>query len=383
MAVAVSSGSQSTRSPEPMGLVVSSIIGAVVVLAAIALVLRGIPALWDGLANSVGIHDSLVRIVFQVILQMAAVVGLMYLASKIGVGQIAQGLRGGIFLMVCVGFLGCFALAGLYRSINQGFSAANIVVILFYVVIVFLLVQLFRTGKFTQWSMIVDRAGWFDTHTHKRTQGLLVRRLTIFGILLVAGSGIWTLAHPLHGYLPRSQEITMPTGEKRSNRLGDWVIFGDRVEAEKAPEVPKASASDAERAAYEAKREEVRIENRARPRIDNGITLLPDLEYTVPLILILASLWFAWRTVNHPTFADFLIATQAEINKVSWTPRRALIRDALVVLVSLVLVTIFLFVVDLFWSAVLSSRYIAVLPTEKEQQEASKGSSNPKPVQDW
>jgi preprotein translocase SecE subunit len=364
-----------------MGLVVSSIIGAVVVLAAVALVLRGIPALSDGLANSIGIHDYLVRVVFQVILQMAAVVGLVYLASKIGVGQIAQGLRGGIFLMVGVGFLGCFALAGLYRSINHGFSAANIVVMLFYVVIVFLLVQLFRTGKFTQWSMIVDRAGWFDTHTHKRTQGLLVRRLTIFGILLVAGTGIWTLSQ--HGYLARNQEITMPNGEKRSNRLGDWVVFGDRVEAEKAPEAPKASASDAERAAYDAKREEVRIENRARPRVDNGITLLPDLEYTVPLILIVASLWLAWRTVNHPTFADFLIATQAEINKVSWTPRRALIRDALVVLVSLVLVTIFLFVVDLFWSAVLSSRYIAVLPTEKEQQEASKGSSNPKPVQDW
>ena len=64
-------------------------------------------------------------------------------------------------------------------------------------------------------------------------------------------------------------------------------------------------------------------------------------------------------------FADFLIATEAEINKVSWTSRQALIRDTIVVLTTLFLLTVFLFVVDLFWSSVLSSRYIGVLPTAR------------------
>ncbi len=35
------------------------------------------------------------------------------------------------------------------------------------------------------------------------------------------------------------------------------------------------------------------------------------------------ALWLAWRVVNVPSFADFLIATEAELNKVSWTTRRA------------------------------------------------------------
>ena len=39
-----------------------------------------------------------------------------------------------------------------------------------------------------------DGAGrWFDANSYKRTQGLRVRRLTMLGILLVAGSGVWTM----------------------------------------------------------------------------------------------------------------------------------------------------------------------------------------------
>src|SRR2546430_6963945 len=37
---------------------------------------------------------------------------------------------------------------------------------------------------------------------------------------------------------------------------------------------------------------------------------------TLPLLLAAASLWLAYRVVNYPTFADFLIATEAEMNKV-------------------------------------------------------------------
>ena len=165
---------------------------------------------------------------------------------------------------------------------------------------------------------------------------------------MVAGSGIYADQPQLFAAKYRSD---LPSGEKVSNRLGDWVVNGDHRDPLDAPKpAPKADAPDAEKAAFEAEKEHVRLENRARPRMDNGITLLPDLQFTIPLILIAATLWLAWRVVNYPVFADFLIATEAEINKVSWTSRRALFRDAIVVLVSLVLVTIFLFFVDLFWA---------------------------------
>ena len=130
MAVAASS-SHSTKPPEPMGLAVSSVIGAVLSLAAAALVLRGVPVIWDGLAASLGIHDPIVRLSVQVVAQLAAAVGIIFLVSKIGVGQIATGLRGGIFLMIAVGFIGFFAIKGLYSAIGEGFSFAHIVVMLF------------------------------------------------------------------------------------------------------------------------------------------------------------------------------------------------------------------------------------------------------------
>ena len=52
------------------------------------------------------------------------------------------------------------------------------------------------------------------------------------------------------------------------------------------------------------------------PFSDQQVTLLSDVRFTVPLILGAMTLWFAYRIVNFPGFADFLIATEAEINKV-------------------------------------------------------------------
>ena len=72
------------------------------------------------------------------------------------------------------------------------------------------------------------------------------------------------------------------------------------------------------------------------------------------LLLAAMGIWFAWRAVNFPTFADFLIATEAELNKVSWTSRKRLVQDTIVVLVTLFLFTIFLLVVDATWGWVLS-----------------------------
>ncbi|HXG10651.1 MAG TPA: preprotein translocase subunit SecE [Gemmataceae bacterium] len=108
------------------------------------------------------------------------------------------------------------------------------------------------------------------------------------------------------------------------------------------------------------------------------LTLLPAVRFTLPLLLAACSLWLAWRVVNVPTFADFLIATEAEMNKVSWTSRRRLFQDTIVVLTCVVLLTIFLLVADLIWANLL--RGIGVLrfgasPVEV-QKEAQKARSS-------
>jgi preprotein translocase SecE subunit len=89
------------------------------------------------------------------------------------------------------------------------------------------------------------------------------------------------------------------------------------------------------------------------------VTLLPSLQVTLPVLLAFAAFWLAYRVVNVPVFADFLIATEAELNKVSWTTQRRLIQDTIVVLVTVILLTVFLFVVDQIWAWVLS--HIGVL----------------------
>jgi preprotein translocase SecE subunit len=98
-----------------------------------------------------------------------------------------------------------------------------------------------------------------------------------------------------------------------------------------------------------------------------SLTLLPSVQYTLPLFLIAVTLWLAWRVVNYPAFADFLIATEAELNKVSWTTRRKLVQDTVVVLLTVMLMAIFLFAMDQAWSHLLSWKQIGVIQINREQ----------------
>ena len=69
--------------------------------------------------------------------------------------------------------------------------------------------------------------------------------------------------------------------------------------------------------------------------------------------------WVIFRIVHFPPFAEFLIATEAEMNKVSWTSKDDLIRATTVVLTTVVLMAVFLFLVDTLWTFIL--RMIGVL----------------------
>ena len=66
-----------------------------------------------------------------------------------------------------------------------------------------------------------------------------------------------------------------------------------------------------------------------------------------PSALVLG--WFIFRIVQFPPFAEFLIATEAEMNKVSWTSKDDLYRATIVVLATVLLMAVFLFGVDWLW----------------------------------
>jgi preprotein translocase SecE subunit len=387
MAVAVQSSAEAKTS-QSLGLAASSAIGAVFVLAAAALVLRGIPVLWEsGVHQAItGATNSFISAALLILAQVGAVVGLIYVGGKLGSGKQATGIRGGILFMILVAFTVFFcsrAIFLIFGRMQRGETGTfgAILLILLNAVLLGLVVQFFRTGRFTRWSVEVDRQGWLSTYNYKRSQGLKVRRLTMLGLLLIAGTGIWTLVH--HDYLPKNA-IVRVDGQERENRLGDWVIGGTEMNPVAVPPL-KVTENEDQRKQNDDARARARTENLGRPRIDGGFTVLSDLAFTIPLLLVGASLWFAWRSVNYPTFADFLIATEAEINKVSWTTRKALIRDTIVVLVCLLLLTLFLFVVDVFWNFLLSREMVRVLPTASERQAAQEQNQqvDPKAGETW
>lgn len=68
--------------------------------------------------------------------------------------------------------------------------------------------------------------------------------------------------------------------------------------------------------------------------------------------LLLAGLWLGYRIVNVPQFADFLIAVEAEMNKVSWPSRPQLVRSSVVVIFVIFALALVLFGFDLVWRTI-------------------------------
>ncbi len=83
-------------------------------------------------------------------------------------------------------------------------------------------------------------------------------------------------------------------------------------------------------------------------------TILADqiapIRVGVPTALAVLGGWFAWRVINYPRFADFLIAVEGEMDKMSWPDWPYLWRALGVVLTMLVLFTTYMFICDIFWN---------------------------------
>ncbi|MCG8587251.1 MAG: preprotein translocase subunit SecE [Pirellulales bacterium] len=75
-------------------------------------------------------------------------------------------------------------------------------------------------------------------------------------------------------------------------------------------------------------------------------------EIVVPLAILLVGAWLSFRLVQWPKFADFLIAVEAEMNKVSWPTRAELFRASMVVLATIFIMTIALFAFDYIWTQI-------------------------------
>jgi preprotein translocase SecE subunit len=304
MATAVEPGSQPRTPSAPMNLPLASVLGAVYVAAVLAVVLLAIPSLW---VTKVGpaLNDQLLTGLSRLVAQVVVLGGLFWFGRKILGDNAPKGVHGGIFLVISWAIAIFFLWRAVALNIEGG--AGIIAAGVFAAFLLYLAVR-HLTGPRGQARMIsLEEQGWFSTAGYKPSLGQKARRLTILGFLLVGGTGIWALSSG--GSLPENWTLAMP------------------------------------------------FENPSQ------ITVLPDARLTIPVLLSILTLWFAWRAVNIPTFAEFLIATEAEMNKVSWTPKKRLGQDTVVVLTTTLLMALFLLVVDLFWGWLLST--VGVLPSGK------------------
>lgn len=86
-----------------------------------------------------------------------------------------------------------------------------------------------------------------------------------------------------------------------------------------------------------------------------------SLQYLAGGAILVVGVWFGYRLVNIPQFADFLIAVEAEMNKVSWPTRGELIRSSAVVIIVIFMLAVILFGYDLFWRSIFV--FIGVRPS--------------------
>jgi preprotein translocase subunit SecE len=72
-------------------------------------------------------------------------------------------------------------------------------------------------------------------------------------------------------------------------------------------------------------------------------------KFILPGAVVVIGWWLCFRLVNMPRFADFLIAVEAEMSKVTWPTRKELFRGSVVVIVTLVSLAVVLMCYDYFW----------------------------------
>jgi len=432
MAVAVKNSPETDTSSAFDRMPVVSLVGVVYVLSSLAIVFGLLPYLWWQMWGSVfGNTNTFASGTLLGMLMLTAFTGLVVLGGQLLGPKAPPGVRAGIF----TGLVGLVLVVGLTRWIsvwaehfcyfeNLFGSAGKIVGVTVTTVaglgLLLLFLRWFFRPSTEKWMGAFEEQGWFSSTSFKKNQGMRVRRGTIIGLMLLFGSGVYTLVnHKTLDQGPANWDLNIPftgTVEVTKKDAGDalplleehypdWAsaaedkpLVIDRYQLREInkrlnPEIfvkidyrgePSASftsfpfkdgqivtKAEYEEAKKTAEKERLPVPQAVPPKPAPeeasfaSITVLPSVVYTVPLLLLGLSVWFSWRVVNLPGFADFLIATEAELNKVLWTTRKRLYQDTIVVLITVALLAGYLFAMDQVWGNVLSWRPVGVIVFSK------------------
>jgi preprotein translocase SecE subunit len=185
----------------------------------------------------------------------------------------------------------------------------------------------------------------FHAGVYKRSQGRITRQLTWVAIAVVLALGLWRLSGTLKGWDPglRSKIRAETAGVVKLTPDGIIIVDSQGRELGRL-EIPKGSTATVEnKQEVEAGTALYQWDTLRDPWLRAGLC------FALPSVLLGAGLWIAYRVVNFPAFADFLIAVEAEMNKVSWPSRAELFRASMVVLFTIFFLAAVLFGFDSFW----------------------------------
>ena len=233
---------------------------------------------------------------------------------------------------------------------------------------------------------------------YKRSQGRITRQVTFAALALTIALGLWRLGtviepavDPIVTAKPAKVICTLPGGrleidgkvrlvgnvgaaEVAVRKGDDLADIADAVNREEKatgavaelPVGPNTKGKNRpEKTLWISERKDRRRQLCARRSAAGVAAQLPGLvpmakaygcdklnlglHFLIPAVLLAVALWTCFRLVNVPAFADFLIAVEAEMNKVSWPTRPELFRAATVVLLVIFLMGAYLSVCDLIW----------------------------------
>ncbi len=80
------------------------------------------------------------------------------------------------------------------------------------------------------------------------------------------------------------------------------------------------------------------------------MTYAKPIQVGVPMAIWALCCWLAFRAVNIPRFADFLVSVESELEKVTWPDRQEVLQATVVVLCTMFFLGLFLFLIDLVWT---------------------------------
>jgi preprotein translocase subunit SecE len=155
---------------------------------------------------------------------------------------------------------------------------------------------------------------FLSASVYKRNQGKVARQVTFAVLSLVIGIGAWRLSQLLPLWFAPGQVLAGGGSAEGGFGFGDAFLNG------------------------------------------GGLGDVGVVRFLMPALLLAAGLWFCFRLVNVPRFADFLIAVEAEMAKVSWPTGGEVVRSSAVVMFVIFALAAILAVYDLFWWFVL--RYV-------------------------